>query len=72
MFLVPEASPTSLLSDCSYEILGEAVEKMTDISMHLCHVMSLPQRDYVEGGGATTHHEDAQPTSQPASPGTLS
>ena len=45
---------------------------MADFSTHLCQVMSLPQRDYVEGGGANgkaSDQDEAQTPSLPASPG---
>ena len=58
---------------CSYEILSEAIDKMTDISIHLCQVLSLPQRDYVEGGGSTNKTNNLEEThsrsSSSASPG---
>ena len=53
-------------------MLSEAIEKMTDISMNLCNVLCLPQRDYVEGGVATSKSsclEEHQSPSLPASPG---
>ena len=56
----------------SYEILSEAIERMTDISVHLCNVLCLPQRDYMEGAVAMSKgscQEDNQSPSQPASPG---
>ena len=67
--------PFIKLMQCSYsyEILSEAIDKMTDISTHLCQVLSLPQRDYVDGGGSnskTNNLEDTHsPSSSSASPG---
>ena len=53
----------------SYEILNEAIDRMTDISVHLCQVMCLPQRDYVEGATKPTALEDTHSPSSSASPG---
>lgn len=53
-------------------MLSEAIEKMTDISMNLCNVLCLPQRDYIEGGVAVSKgscQEDNQSPGLPASPG---
>jgi hypothetical protein len=57
----------------SYEILSEAIDKMTDVSIHLCQVLSLPQRDYVEGEGSINKINNLEDThsrsSSSASPG---
>ena len=60
------------LQFCSYEILSEAIDKMTDISVHLCQVMSIPPRDHLEGSGSSnksTVLEDTYSSSSSSSPG---
>ena len=53
-------------------MLSEVIDKMTDISVNLCHAMQLPQREYVQMGGASgkiTDHEDSQSPGLSSSPG---